>query len=71
MDGDISKGPMLGWQKKLNGSSANLNSALSTSTAAAASNKTPQNNSSINFKGKSPGILFFLLSMKWLHVCKV
>lgn len=71
MDGDISKGPMPRWQKKLNGSSANLNasantskisisynSALSTSISAAgaaASSKTPQKNSSVNFKGKSPG----------------
>lgn len=69
MEGDISKGPMPRWQKKLNGSSANLNasantsrisisynSVLSTSTTApAASNKTPQKTSSVNFKGKSPG----------------
>lgn len=72
MDGDINKGPMPRWQKKLNGSSANLNasantskisvsynSALSTSTTAAtSSNKTPQKTSSVNFKGKSPGICF-------------
>lgn len=70
MDGDISKGPMPRWQKKLNGSSANLNasantskisvsynSVLSTSTTASASNKTPQKNSTVNFKGKSPGNL--------------
>ncbi|XP_031636529.1 cell division cycle protein 20 homolog isoform X3 [Contarinia nasturtii] len=68
MEGDISKGPMPRWQKKLNGSSANLNasantskisisynSILSTSTTAPAINKTPQKNSSVNFKGKSPG----------------
>lgn len=68
MDGDISKGPMPRWQKKLNGSSANLNasantskisisynSVLSTSTTAPTTNKTPQKNSSVNFKGKSPG----------------
>ena len=75
MEGDISKGPMPRWQKKLNGSSANLNasansskvsisynSILSTSTtaaAAASSNKTPQKNSSVNFKGKSPGLFDF------------
>lgn len=74
MDGDINKGPMPRWQKKLNGSSANLNasantskisvsynSALSTSitaAAAASSNKTPQKSSSVNFKGKSPGIVY-------------
>lgn len=71
MEGDISKGPMPRWQKKLNGSSANLNasantskisisynSILSTSTTAPASNKTPQKNSSVNFKGKSPGTFF-------------
>lgn len=69
MDGDISKGPKPRWQKKLNGSSANLNasantskisvsynSALSTSMTAA-SNKTPQKNNPVNFKGKSPGIV--------------
>lgn len=68
MDGDISKGPMPRWQKKMNGSTANLNasantskisisynSVLSTSTTAIASNKTPQKTSSVNFKGKSPG----------------
>lgn len=70
MDGDISKGPVPRWQKKLNGSSVNLNasantskisvsynSVLSTSTTAPASNKTPQKNGSVNFKGKSPGTL--------------
>lgn len=69
MEGDISKGPMPRWQKKLNGSSVNLNASANTSkisisynsilststTAPAASNKTPQKNSSVNFKGKSPG----------------
>lgn len=68
MEGDISKGPMPRWQKKLNGSSANLNasantskisisynSILSTSTTAPVVNKTPQKSSSVNFKGKSPG----------------
>lgn len=72
MDGDISKGPMPRWQKKLNGSSANLNasantskisvsynSVLSTSTTASTTNKTPQKNTSVNFKGKSPGTCIF------------
>lgn len=85
MDGDISKGPVPRWQKKLNGSSANLNasantskisvsynSILSTSTtaaAAAASNKTPQKNGPVNFKGKSPGtlILFRCNKIFWRH----
>lgn len=68
MDGDISKGPMPRWQKKLNGSSANLNASANTSrisisynsvlsTSTTASNKTPQKSSSVNFKGKSPGML--------------
>lgn len=74
MEGDISKGPMPRWQKKLNGSTANLNasantskisisynSILSTSTTAPASNKTPQKNNSVNFKGKSPGTCCFFV----------
>lgn len=78
MDGDISRGPMPRWQKKMNSSTATLNastnntskisisynSVLSNSmSAAAASNKTPQKNSTVNFKGKktpgkSPGMQF-------------
>lgn len=70
MDGDISRGPMPRWQKKMNSSTATLNastnntskisisynSVLSNSISAVASNKTPQKNSSVNFKGKkTPG----------------
>lgn len=68
MDGDITRGPMPRWQKKMNSSTATLNastnntskisisynSVLSNSMSAVASNKTPQKNltSSVNFKGK-------------------
>lgn len=66
MEGDISKGPIPRWQKKLNGSSANLNASANTSkisisynsilsTSTTASNKTPQKSGTVNFKGKSPG----------------
>lgn len=71
MDGDITKGPAPRWQKKLNASTATLanasmnaskisisfNSALGASTMT--TSKTPQKNNSVNFKGKSPGILAY------------
>lgn len=80
MDGDITKGPVPRWQKKLNSSTATLNastnntskisvsynSVLSTSISASQSNKTPQKNAPVNFKGKktpgkSPGMFIFII----------
>lgn len=75
MDGEILRGPAPRWQKKMNASSAALNasaantskisisynSALSTTLSMSMTNKTPQKNAGVNFKGnrrtpgKSPG----------------
>lgn len=65
MDEDISKVPISRWQNALTNTSKNFgshDSALSTTTItahAAASNQPLQKCKTVNFQGKSPGIVFY------------